>query len=257
MFNYCFPPALDQRMIDRALRKARILYRRLRVGANLHRNDALGALHRAWGYVHATQLAGDYYEFGVHRGWSMINSWFSYGHFRRRLAQGRSLPFERRGTVAAFLAQQPVFYGFDTFAGMPENDEGEDTLAPGSFMSDLGAVTGDCAAAGLRPPDLRLVPGLFADTTAQVGERPAAIVHLDCDLYVSTRDALRAVAPRLVQGSVVLCDDYNLFRADPGRGQRHAVAEFTAASGVRLEPWFAYGPASQAFLCHVDRPEGG
>ncbi|OJX67161.1 TylF/MycF/NovP-related O-methyltransferase [Magnetospirillum sp. 64-120] len=244
-------------MIDSLRKKARIVFRRMRVGANLHRNDALGALHRAWGYVHATQLAGDYYEFGVHGGWSMVNSWFSYRYFRRRLAQGRALPFQRRGTVAAFLAHRPLFHGFDTFAGMPDNDEGEDTLAPGSFWCDLDIVTGDCARAGLRSPELRLVPGLFADTAAQVGLRPAAIVHLDCDLYASTRDALRAVSPCLVQGTVVLCDDYNLFRADQGRGQRRAVAEFSAVGGIRLEPWFAYGPAAQAFLCHVDHPEGG
>ncbi|WP_258072136.1 hypothetical protein [Xanthomonas arboricola] len=50
------------------IERLKLAYRRLRVGANLHRNDALGALFRAWAYTHATQLTGDYYEFGVYRG---------------------------------------------------------------------------------------------------------------------------------------------------------------------------------------------
>lgn len=225
-------------------------YRRLRVAGNLHRNDALGALHRAWGYVHATQLAGDYYEFGVYQGSSLIHSWFSQQYFRRALAAPPRLAFERKGTVAEFLRHAPTFYGFDTFAGMPVNDEGEDSLAQGSFQADMSRVLRRCAGVGLLPPTLRLVPGLFAQTSMQVGDKPAAIVHLDCDLYASAVDALASIEPRLVQGTALLCDDYNLFRADRGRGERRALAEFARHANVDLEPWFAYGPAAMAFLCH-------
>lgn len=230
--------------------RARLLFRRWCLRQTMHRNDALGALHRAWGYVHATQLIGDYYEFGVYRGWSLVNSWMSYRYFRRSMTGSRTLPFARQGSVTRFLDYAPRFHGFDTFAGMPDNAEGEDTLAPGTFMADRRMVEARCALAGLRSPDLVLVEGLFADTADRVASGPAAIVHLDCDLYASTGDALRAIETRLVQGTVLLCDDYNLFRADRARGQRRALAEFLAEGQVELEPWFAYGPASQAFLCH-------
>lgn len=235
----------------------RLTYRRLRVRSHLHRNDALGALHRAWAYVHATRLIGDYYEFGVYRGNSLANAFLSYRHFRRQAERGAARRYGGGGTVAAFLATRPRFYGFDSFAGMPANPEGDDGLAAGSFRADPGAAVRLCRAVGLRAPDLMLVPGLFADNAGAVGDRPAAIVHLDCDLHASARDALALVGGRLVQGSVLLCDDYDLFHADPGRGERRALAEFAAERGVALEPWFAYGAASRAFLWQPGRACAG
>ena len=232
----------------------RLQYRRLRIGASLHRNDALGALHRAWGYVHATQMMGDYYEFGVYRGASLISSRLSQQHFRRHLEHSRDLPFLRQGSVARFLQHNPTFYGFDTFAGMPENAEGEDSLAPGSFKADLAPVLRRCRLMGLRPPTLQLFPGLFSQTSHNIGPHPAAIVHIDCDLYASAADALGVIAPRLTQGTILLFDDYNLFRADNRQGERRALAEFLATHDITVEPWFAYGPASQAFICHRAAP---
>lgn len=228
-----------------------LAYRRLRVGANLHRNDALGALYRAWAYVHATQLAGDYYEFGVYRGNSLAHSWLSYRHLRGRLERSAGLPFRHEGTVLGFLSRTPRFYGFDTFCGMPDNDEGEDTLAGGSFFAGVDQAKARCAAVGLREPQLQLVAGRFADNAQALGDGPAAVVNVDCDLYASARDALGLIAPRLVQGSVLLCDDYDLFRADRGQGERRALDECARDHGIVFEPWFAYGAASRAFLCHV------
>lgn len=233
-------------LIDRL----RLYYRRLRVKHSLHRNDALGALHRAWGYVHATQLAGDYYEFGVFRGTSLVNSWLSFRHFRTHMENSRDLPFRREGSVLDFLACQPTFYGFDTFSGMPGNEEGDDCLAADSFSASRALVEARCRVVGLTAPRLKLVEGLFADNRDAIGSRPAAIVYVDCDLYASAVDALSIIEPLLVQGTAVLFDDYNLFRADRNRGERRAVAEFQQRTGIVLEPWFAYGTASQAFLCH-------
>lgn len=233
------------------IERIKLAYRRLRVGANLHRNDALGALYRAWAYIHATQLAGDYYEFGVYRGNSLVHAWWCYRDQRRRIERSGALPFQRQGTVLEFLSRRPRFYGFDTFAGMPANAEGEDSLASGSFRAAQADVQARCAAAGLRAPDLQLVPGLFADNAHAVGPEQAAIVNLDCDLYASACDALALIAPRLVQGSVLLCDDYDLFQADRTRGERRALQECADRVGIEFEPWFAYGAASRAFLCHV------
>ncbi|MBF0093586.1 MAG: class I SAM-dependent methyltransferase [Alphaproteobacteria bacterium] len=228
------------------------LYRRFRVGASFHRNDALGALHRAWGYVHATFLIGDYYEFGVYRGTSLLNSWLSCGHFRRNLEAGMGLRFRREGNVGAFLDRHPVFHAFDTFSGMPDNDEGEANLVRGSYFGGKEDLVARAALVGLRPPDLRVVEGLFRDS-AKTLSGPAAVVHIDCDLHASARDALDVIEPCLRQGTVVLFDDFNLFRADDLKGERRALKEFQERTGVVFEPWFAYGPAAQSFLVHTDR----
>ena len=72
------------------------------------------------------------------------------------------------------------------------------------------------------PRNTRLHVGLFADTLGPFlasyagGARggiggdgaPLALAHVDCDLYSSTRDALDALAPRVVVGSVIVFDEY-------------------------------------------------
>jgi len=53
--------------------------------------------------------------------------------------------------------------------------------------------------------------GWFADTApgfAAALQAPLALVHVDCDLYSSARDCLDAVGGRLVEGSVVVFDDF-------------------------------------------------
>ena len=232
------------------LDKIRLAYWKLRVRWHLQRNDVHGALARAWLYTSATQLGGDYYEFGVYRGASLASSWLAFRH-SRRLSGRADLPFEQSGGVADYLANRPVFYGFDTFAGMPDNREGQDSLVAGTYFAPVELAAARCRAVGLGAPDLRLIKGLFADNAAAIGERPAAIGHLDCDLYVSSRDALNLIRPRLAQGTVLLCDDYDLFQADNTKGQRRALCEFSAATGITFETWFAYGAASRAFLCHL------
>ena len=40
------------------------------------------------------------------------------------------------------------------------------------------------------------------------GSGPVAIVHMDCDLYASSKTVLELIGPRLVPGTVMVFDDY-------------------------------------------------
>lgn len=54
--------------------RLRLLYWRLRARWHLQCNDVHGAMHRAWAYVHASHVSGDYYEFGVYQGSSLVSA---------------------------------------------------------------------------------------------------------------------------------------------------------------------------------------
>ena len=58
----------------------------------------------------------------------------------------------------------------------------------------------------------------------------AAIVHLDCDLYISTKQVLDGLDRHGVMqdGTVLMFDDWNCHRANPAFGQRGALALFLA-----------------------------
>src|SRR3989338_7304320 len=177
------------------------LNRRFVLG-NINRNDRRGASHRAWGHVFTSHLRGDYLEFGVYQGSSLADSYRNYLQFRHWLNSQLSSPEATRVAAArAYMDFTPLFHGLDTFAGMPQNQEGDVNFAPGSFPSSVPLVEGACRRAGLRPPQMVLYPGLFTQTRSllaqRMKDRRAAIVNIDCDLYESARDALHSVVPYL------------------------------------------------------------
>lgn len=111
-------------------------------------------------------------EFGVFRGWSLSRS--------ARRQPGR------------------IFYGFDSFAGLPE--DGRPDWKIDFSLKELPNLPRNC----------RLVPGWFNETVpAFVAENrdPIAFVNIDCDLYRSTRDVLFGLGDRLQPGTVFYFDE--------------------------------------------------
>lgn len=115
-------------------------------------------------------------------------------------------------------------YGFDSFAGLPED------WRPGFPTGAFGVPA---------PPDVpgaELVVGLFDDTLPGfLAEHPGpvAFLHVDADLYSSTRTVLELVGPRLRPGSVIVFDEYFNY---PGweEHEHRAWREYVAESGLRF-----------------------
>ena len=121
------------------------------------------------GLAHATE-PGLTVEFGVATGLTL-----------REIAQHRN----------------PV-YGFDSFQGLPENwRSGYDE---GTFAQDPPEV-----------PGAELVIGWFEQTLPgflQSHPEPFSFVHLDADLYVSTKAVLDLAFERFVPGTVICFDEF-------------------------------------------------
>jgi hypothetical protein len=119
----------------------------------------------------------------------------------------------------ARLRPRQVFHGFDSFEGLPE-------------AWTLGARSGSFGLGGRLPAvrdNVVLVKGLFADTlekfVAGCGKSAVAFMHVDCDLYSATKTVLDRFAPLLVEGAVIVFDEYFNY---PGwqQGEFKAFAEF-------------------------------
>ena len=132
--------------------------------------------------------------------------------------------------IAARIPHRVVF-GFDSFEGLPER--WRESFDPGMF------TTG-----GRLPevrPNVRLLKGWFEETLPPFAARqpgPVALLHVDCDLYSSTRCVLEHLGGSLVPGSVVVFDEYFNY---PGWEQHEfrAFSEFAAARRLRYE-YLAY-----------------
>lgn len=71
--------------------------------------------------------------------------------------------------------------------------------------------------------NVQLIKGLFEDTLTV--HEPVALAHIDGDWYDSVRICLERIAPYVVQGGVLVIDDY-----DAWSGCRRAVDDFLAVN---------------------------
>ena len=221
-------------------------------GGHVNRNDRMGALFRSWGHIATNQIQGDYYEFGVFQGDSLVQSFQAWSDFKSWVNKqvGADAPAWRQEVWKEYSEFNPRFVGVDTFEGMPDNDESSTIFAKGTFQTSLELVEGKCESVGLSSPELTLVKGLFADTDKELIAPKAAIINVDGDLYQSAVDALELVKDSIQQGTVLLMDDYNMFNAANDKGERRALLEFCERTDIEIEPWFPYQFVGQAFLCH-------
>jgi hypothetical protein len=99
-----------------------------------------------------------------------------------------------------------------------------------------------------------VVEGFF-DTSLDRSQQPAmgldaaAIVWIDCDLYVSTVPVLDYITDLLVDGSVVVFDDWYCYHARPDRGEQRACTEWLDRNpDVTLVPYRDFHWAGRSFI---------
>lgn len=143
------------------------------------------------------QLAGDAAEVGVYRG----------------------------ATAAVICKSLPtaIVHLFDTFCGMPDICQPVDDVAFGDYAATSEEIVRDfLKLKGCLNYELHT--GIFPATAVDV---PLVFVHVDCDLYASTKAAMEWAWRNLVGGGIILDDDYG---AKMCRGAKQAVDEFLAAT---------------------------
>lgn len=149
----------------------------------------------------------------------------------RAESQGLFLEFGVAGgdsiNVIAGLVDGQV-HGFDSFNGLPEDWRGH-VEVHSAFSRN-----------GKSPPVARNVTlhtGPFVETIPEFKRRHNAAVsllHIDCDLYNSTRDVLRGLEDRIRPGTIILFDEYFNY---PGWKQHEFKAwqEFVAEHKVSYD----------------------
>ncbi|HRF44076.1 MAG TPA: hypothetical protein PLD30_07515, partial [Candidatus Competibacteraceae bacterium] len=64
------------------------------------------------------------------------------------------------------------------------------------------------------------------DLKVRLNITKARMVHIDCDLYESTKLALDFVASLMQEGTIIVFDDWFQFRGNPQRGEQKAFYEW-------------------------------
>jgi hypothetical protein len=150
----------------------------------------------------------------------------------------------------AALVPDAIWYGFDSFEGLPE-------------AWTLGAKAGAFDVGGKLPPvhgNVRLTKGFFEQTlsgfVAQHRGAKIALLHVDCDLYSATKTILANVREMLVPGSLVIFDELINYHGWE-QGEYKAFMEFVQEHGVSYE-YVAYnrtGPQVAVRILGMNAPD--
>jgi hypothetical protein len=121
-----------------------------------------------------------------------------------------------------------VIHGFDSFEGLPEDWAG---------TSNLRGKFGRGGSLPKVPDNVELHVGLFDASIPPFLARhpgPVAFMHVDCDLYSSTKCVFEQIGLRLQAGTIILFDEYFNY---PNWKQHEfkAFQEFVADSGISYE----------------------
>jgi predicted O-methyltransferase YrrM len=130
--------------------------------------------------------------------------------------------------IADTVSRDRTVVGFDVFTGLPET--WRTGFAEGEFAQEPPDVPGATVVAGLFEDTL---PGFLAQS-----DEPIAFMHMDADLYSSSKTVLDLTADRLAPDAVLLFDEYLNY---PGwqQHEHRAWTEFVERTGRTFE-YLAY-----------------
>lgn len=203
-------------------------------------------------YIVDNDLAGSYFEFGVHRArtFTMAMSLDTFYASHKGPTGGQLVPLDGGGYFTNYVA-------FDSFEGFPEGTvvmehpiykaghvkTGEEDFL--SLLSDYGQST----------QRVRLVRGFYSQSlTAALAANfrsqniTASLVCIDCNLYESYRDVLSWADEFLQPGAIIYLDDFNSHRAQPDRGPRRAWMEYLQTSRWNFDSFLNVGWAGRSFI---------
>jgi len=185
------------------------------------------AFDRIWDLVRTSSLLSEMKAYVIYklacRTATLPGDAIELGVYRGGLSFMLGLLYETIGSTKQVLM-------CDAFeAGLPPPDRRVDrAYTAGSMASSVVEVFALRSKFGL---DARCVihRGLFADTLPRLdANQRFSFAHVDCDLYAGARDGLSYVYPRLVDGGVVVVDDYY----DESHGVMTALNELAAETGT-------------------------
>jgi O-methyltransferase len=177
--------------------------------------SGLDNLERCAERVFAEAIPGDFMEAGV--------------------CQGGAAIFLRALQVAFGQAKRRLWVA-DSFKGLPAS-QAEADLDSGRDFTERSAPLMAFSLEGVRDHFIRydllnegvsFLPGWFAETFPDAPIGPLAILRIDADLYVSTREALENLHDRVSPGGFIIVDDYGAHSPC-----RQAVDEFRAERDIR------------------------
>jgi len=220
-----------------ASQKRRVRQELARMAASLFGDFPLSEDHKAW-REDAAFLA-DYRRLSPLNPYSEDRKWTLREYARQ--VDGLSGDMAECGCyqgASAFFMLQASSHGslylFDSFQGLSEPDDSDiqDKTGVRNWQAGDLDTSEEILRRNLSAFDrFAVLPGWIPERFGEVSERRFRLVHVDVDLYQPTKDCLEFFYPRLVDGGVIVLDDYGFLTCP---GARKAADEFASSVGSRV-----------------------
>lgn len=189
----------------------------------------------AFHYLHEDKVTGDYYEFGVYEGASMIAAW--------HLSRAVHWPYFRR----------MAFNAYDSFNGLPEPTgfDNKGVFYKGKCSSQEDTFTSNLKQGGFDLGQLIIQCGNFKSIESLPnfkGNARAAIVHINSDIYQSAKEALRIVTGTIQNGTVLIFGAWYFNAASPEMGEQRAFHEWLKANPAIKATEFRSAVKQKSFI---------
>jgi O-methyltransferase len=213
-----------------------------------------GCIRTAASFVTWNQIEGDYLEFGVYRGESLVAANQALNENRRQHA---ALDFESPD-YQRWRQNPPRLFAFDSFEGLPPGaSERQVDYFPGAYGCSEAELKANISKAGVDLSRVITVPGFYdqsltPDVKTKHRLTRAAMVMIDCDLYESTVPVLNFLTDLVGQGTVLIFHDWFRFKGSPNQGEQRACREWLDRNPhLELIEYWREGPQAVSFLVNL------
>lgn len=234
---YRYARALQWLVTGTPAQRRRVRQEMARVSAGLFGDFPLSDDYKAW--REDKQFLLDYRRLSPRNPYSQDRKWMlrEFVRLSNELSGDMAECGCFEGATAFFMAEASTngaLYLFDSFQGIsaPETRDQTGTAnimpwAKGDLCSSEKKLRTNLAGF----ERINILPGWIPERFAEVADREFRVVHIDVDLYQPTRDSLEFFYPRMVQGGVIVMDDYGLLTCP---GAKLAADEYALSVGVKI-----------------------
>jgi hypothetical protein len=148
-----------------------------------------------------------------------------------------------------------TYVGFDSFDGLPEIQEidKQRIWKKGKLKTSEDDFIRIVTRGGMPRKKLITIKGFYDQSlNSEVKEKllpvKAAVIYVDCDLYVSTIPVLNFSKDFLQKGTIIVFDDWFCFYGDPNKGERRAFREFRERNPRLIFEDFIQTNEAKAFI---------
>lgn len=206
-------------------------------------------------YIVNSRIEGHVFEFGTFNGYTarmLAELMYAYGHQANLLLYDswEGFPAMEGGDAdCPEVVTHKTWNKGDCIPAFPDADIAIQKILSLIIPNRVFCIKGFYNQTFNHPP----IMGKEKDSTIKITK--AAIVHIDCDLYESTKHVLQTLLQNdmLAEGAIIMFDDWNNNFGSNKYGERRAVKHLFPYqkdndATTSLDPWFSYGSSGMAFI---------